>query len=656
MADPARIRSMLNGTGVFVAGVVLAAIAGMLVPGTQTKRSTVESDYRPTIAATTTDAVTGDGTRELLLESEHPAVPMNAAELLQSMGWTQDAAVTVVEFNQHYFSELRAADSEAFQSQIALLGRLQGRPAMLAFLESHPEFAGLLAGAVVSGDEDANLLLKVLVRFQREPVVHSLFTLSATPEDSIRLAQALDRDGDLIVRLVRNDSWYTLPWLLSYPGDVHVRRIFRKWVRDVIRQATNSGDPEAIDRATVLLTLHAPAVVELLTESEEFRDSFLTKHWPNLSRILERKSDEVEWGIFVSEPGVWRCFHELGADAVELFGSLGPLTVDLLMDPLMKPARPQVLDALRHSDETVLAALFNDELRSQPLFVDLLQRELKPGVLSAALGRLQSRPDTIPDKLAYFTGLDNSVLEDEVGPPPEGVQTWLPGYSLYYLSTRWIDGRRISGLDAVLAVADTALDVCPIVRGSSKGLKFIQKTVTNGLMERGVQIARKTVGTGSARTLLPWVLRESFAAPRHQFTALRRAACVDITGVIRHSFRYSGVGHHTFQRLTGLEARVFMRSDRRVLWNLGDLAGKHHIVGRVARHVMEEAAKDLVEPVIDHILPAGTDDRAAAEVTIDAAAELEFDGQPLPGLDRTWKRHMATWWLASAMGVFTEQD
>lgn len=91
-------------------------------------------------------------------------------------------------------------------------------------------------------------------------------------------------------------------------------------------------------------------------------------------------------------------------------------------------------------------------------------------------------------------------------------------------------------------------------------------------------------------------------------------------------FQKAGVGRETIKRLTGLEARVFMRSDARVLISPGN--GK-----AIAKAFLRETAESAVG-----------DGVMSTELAQQAA------GQAINSV-RAWQQHASGWWLANATGA-----
>ena len=121
------------------------------------------------------------------------------------------------------------------------------------------------------------------------------------------------------------------------------------------------------------------------------------------------------------------------------------------------------------------------------------------------------------------------------------------------------------------------------------GKQGLKTAVREATQEVGERLARE-IGKGAAsksirstlirqggealvRRGVPLILRVGDVA-----RTLAQKATLDITPLVRQSFKSSRLGRESYRLLTGLEARVFMRGDRRVLISLPDLlVGKNRV-------------------------------------------------------------------------------
>lgn len=475
------------------------------------------------------------------------------------------------------------------------------------------------------------------------------------------MADALQCDRDLILRLChRSSEQPALVWLLKMPTGDEAARAYREWVRGVLEKALDRSalyaEDEAMARALVLLDIHAPAVSELLQRDELFRRNFLERYWPRFCRALdiaaraeERAERDVLWMNYVVDPRVWRYYLDLwdkGEDSYHVFERYGVVAVGLMLAPEYRELRDEVFRVLRDADEGILVGLDDPELRSQPLFRELLRRKLPAWAVAKAVGVLLENPAEAPRQLRYWQSLSDDAFLKDLGPPPQGLKTWLPGYGLYYLAHKAAQGREVGAFDYLWAVTDVATLAVPVGKPATLGRPLVQTAVRKGVSQAVVSGTEKALAKAGTRALAPLVIKEAHLATRRKIvTALasKPLAAVDVTDAVRWSFgrlQGLGLGRKTFKAFTGLEARVFMRADRRVVFDVGKLFGSASAFGIVMRETAENAGFDLAmntRPGQDLVQTGATAVTQAPEV---AAKQLE-----------AWREHLSAWWTAVHTGA-----
>jgi hypothetical protein len=560
-------------------------------------------------------------------------------DALVAKGWAKPAAEAVARLNQPLFDLLREADPALVERQLNVLARLSHNDAAQATLVDHPELAGLLAGSLDADTEGPDLILRTLPRLDSDwAAVSSIYTLAADPETSVARARLLARDGDLVRRLWQRDAWSLVSSLETLPPSDPARSVYRTWVQSILTTALDSPADDALDRAQTLLTIHAPTVMSLVVQDPDFQTRLLNDIWPLFARTLEDHQGELEWGTYLADPAIWSFLKNYGQRGQILFNHCGPVALDLLTCPEYKDIRSQVFDTLDAGDQTTITALLDPTLRAQPLFLQLLKRNLPPGTRASAIGQLMAQPANAPYHLQRFAALSDQALTEELGPPPSGPVTWLPGYSLYEVVHKLSQGRDVTGLDTAFAAVDVAEGVF-MLKGASRGLKAVQVGLKNTLEKQGALITAQKIEKATARELYPWVLRQAYSSARSTMAAARRALCIDVTQAVRLAFQQGGLGRATFKRLTDLEARVFMRQDRRVLIDLSALVAKNHVVGRYLRETAVNAGVDL-----------GLQTRPSQAAIAGAVATASLTTDQLDA----WRRHVAAWWLANATGLLDQ--
>ena len=114
--------------------------------------------------------------------------------------------------------------------------------------------------------------------------------------------------------------------------------------------------------------------------------------------------------------------------------------------------------------------------------------------------------------------------------------------------------------------------------------------------------------------------------------AAGKATTFEVTKPIQLMFRYSGVSRETMKRLTGLEARLFMRSDARVFVRFTGLP--RALVGSRTIAFFERTGKDLVLGTLAESEPGQGVLHTVAETGLSAKDQL-FE----------WKKQISAWWL-----------
>jgi len=556
---------------------------------------------------------------------------------------------------------------------VALFARLGSQPEPVqASLERFPELAGLLAGSLEAHrDGPLRIVQSLPERSEDRHAILSLYAHFCDASDATRLADLLRRDQGLVLRLIAHDAlWPLLPWLLTVPDDPAVQKVYYDWLRKVFEEALESashGDTAALDRAAALLEAHARRVCQLLKQDVAFRRAFLEKYWPRFDAAVrnavnktppqpggssqeEVTERELAWFSYVADPRVWDYFHQLAGEGdlvFEVFDRWGLVAVDLALAPEYQDVRKRVLEALQKADELVIAALCDENLRKQPLFVELLKRDIRGGPLAKALHELQAAPAEAPRKLAYWQRLSDQALIEELGPPPEGPETWIPGYDVYHWLRKSSQAREMGWMDHLWAAVDVA-EMLLIVKGT-KVVASLGRSVGKTLARKGIQEGAELAAKASARKLLPLTFQHAAKTLRITLRNVtsHKLLQADITPIVRYTFQrlqQVGLGRKTFRYLTNLEARVFMRGDRRVVFRFADWFEKNSVMGRLLRETAETSGVDMVlrtQPGQEAIR-AGIH---AAEVGSEAAARQV----------QAWREHLSLWWIAVHTGA-VDQD
>ena len=618
-------------------------------------------------------------------------------QFLVRQGLSKEAADAIVQLNARYLASTWEEDRNQWEKTVALWTRLGSQPEPVQTeLVRCPELAGLLAGSLKAHkDGPIRIVQSLPPRTEDRQAILSLYGYYSEAADAIRLADLLAQDRDLVLRLIAHDALaLVLPWLLNVPEPAEVGNIYRRWLREVLQgalEASTHGDEHALDRANGLLDIHAQRVCQLLQEEESFRQAFLERYWPrfkntvrnallkvplqsagsrevspkssqpsdesNPAKVSEPDSHQQEvseadivWLHYVGDPRIWDYFHQLAeqeAIAFEVFDRWGIVAVDLVLAPEYRPIRGRVLEVLEKADQLVLEALSDENLRKQPLFVELMKRDIRGGPLAKALWELRAAPAEAPQKLAYWQRLSDQALIEELGPPPEGPKTWIPGYGAYYWLRKVSQGREMTWMDHIWALSDP-VDILFIAKGLGTVTRSVGGSVAKTLARRGIHEGAQLAAKAQPRHLAPLVLLHGAKTVRTELgtAAARKLLQADITPIVRYTFerlRQVGLGRKTFKYLTGLDARVLMRSDRRVVFRLADWFKQTSVTGRLLAVTAENAGFDLA-------LNSPPGQQAIQKVIQTAKVAPEAARKQL----QAWRAHLSLWWTAVHTGALDE--
>ncbi len=609
-------------------------------------------------------------------ETPPPAKPAPAkldyAALLVEAGWDRDAAGAVAALNAEWFEIQADENPNGLERQLKLLKDLGQRPELQPFLAEHPETAGLLAQV-----DDPNRVAESLGSGDDDyPFVAGLYVQHAAPSDADELAAALERNRDRIVALQRKGVLGCEALFLFDRQNPSVKE-YEAWLWEVIEPKLEASD-EVLASFIHLVLRHGGKIRQRLRDDAAFRSRFRGDLWPRLTRAVGGEHGMFE--LFVDEERIW---DVLALDnGEELVKQCGLLPVDLLFGypeighaPYPRKLHGRIAQVLLGRKEQTIHALM--KFRDEPQFHRLLARDLPSDTLSAALAQLFAAGPNYPARLALYEGLSATALADEVGPPPEGLITWIPFYyTVYEVPKKLLQGREPTGMEWFSAAVDPVFLIVDIASAGGTaaprkallvGTKETAEAATKKLVEKGaekvtekggekalvttlrntgLELAGKQLGKEAAeklgeKELLKWsvtgILSETSQVVKN---ALGKATTFEITKPLQFVFQHGGVGREAVKRWTGLEARHFMRGDARVFVRLTKLpaAVAGSFVSRTAIF-LERTAQDLTlgtaveSDAGQKILGEG------AQRVLSAAEELE-----------AWRKNVSAWWLLNAGG------
>lgn len=555
-----------------------------------------------------------------------------AIAILQEAGWEQAAAHTVIALNAPFLTvvaESSPSECEGIVRKLARLGDSRHAYARRR-LESMPKLAGLMANTLDSAADGPESVATAIGSDVNAEALVSLFALSATGDDAVALARVINRDRDLAVRLANLQDTNLLSWLEPKDmGDPEATEVYRTWARRIIADALTSNAEQGVDEAFAILSMHGERVAEVVQQDIAFRSNLMSRVYPVFRRVVLAVDDDgFSRDVYLMYPQIWEFIHRYPKDAENLLTKVGPAAVDVLMDPRFAGCTDGLLDVLSSADQRVIDGLLDERICQNSRFAAFLERPLPAKTRVAALQTLAESPERANRNLEEWSAMTRGGVIDALGEPATGAVTWLPGYSAAVLAKKIAQGRPVTGMDVAFATLD-AVEVVLMAKGGGATLRAIATSARKSAVKKiGTEAAEQFAKT-EARGMAPWMMRGAQKAGRQMLSAVREKLVIDMTPIVRGLYKRSGLNAKTFRYLDRLDARVFMRKDRRVVI---DLAGDHPL----GRFMSETAANAGVEKALENeaIVAAGRSAFVEGSKAVEAAS-----------------RNISAWWLMVGDGI-----
>lgn len=557
--------------------------------------------------------------------------------ILTADGWNEAAATAVFRLNWPRWEILENEDPKGWEGEMNSL-RLLARgksfgPHIALLLENRPETAGLLALAA-----DPVPLAKLLLNEKHYQVLANSFMKYVTASDVTAWTAALELHGDLIVPLLRRNVLFA-DEIFLYPKDTHGAAEYGKWLNEVIGSEL-AGSDEQIGNILNFVLSGGTTIRKRLDADASFRRDFRAQLWPKFMRMVReqgrRDGTAPSYDAFFAFPDeLWEVLAL--PDGEQLLARTGILAIDVLFGPdrYPKALHPSLIAVMLSGDAQTLDALM--KYGKEPLYLKVLEKKLPPETIAGINHKLDASRSDYPRLLGDYAGRASSVLIEEID-PPTGLHTWLPGYASYYLIRKVAQGRALDSSDYI-GVAGDLLMFVPVGGVAGKAIPGIKtalrKEALDFLAKQGVKECEKA----STEHLIPWVVRSAVIQfPATLQAQLVKATTVEITQSVQAAFKLCGIGRESFKRLTGLEARLFMRADGKVFVNVGEFAAKS-ASGRLLNNTTEALGLGVAQQT-----NAG---QQATRTVVQTGRKLKEDAA---GALNEWSQNAGAWWLGIASG------
>lgn len=559
-------------------------------------------------------------------------------------GWPPAAADRFLGLNGGWFAMLRRADPLAYGKQLTLLAALGNYPRLMPFLEEHPESAALFALA-----EKPTLWLRLFKSAGGDyDFIVNLYVVHAAPRDAERLTDALQNNGDLISRLYRRGLVGSEAIFFFDRADESGFE-YDQWLREILSVKLDKTDAELASLLNMLLK-YGPEIRLRLRSDESFRLAFRATIWPKLARVAADNHNMFD--LYLADPRIWDLLAR--PEGEELLRLRGPLPIDLLYGypelgraPYPADLHETVIQALLQGDEPTIRALM--KFRDEPLFHALARRAVSSSVKTAAFKKLFEAGDDYQELLGRYNTMTDKGLQDEVGPPPNLLQTWTPFYyTLWEVPNKLLQGRNLTSTDWFNSLADPVSFLYPVLK-IGVAVVNVRKTVLDitkedkidpDLKKTSLQVAKQQLGADLAaklsdQELIPFGVTGMLTRMQESYREkVATATIVDTTGPVRFMLGYSGTSHSSLESLDFIDGRILLRGDGRLLIQPGK-----DVRGRETNRYLAASAQGFVAATL---APHSGNKEGAS-----GGGPHKADHDDLTA----WRQNVSSWWLMQASGM-----
>ena len=574
---------------------------------------------------------------------------------LTEADWPQTAADALIDLNMDRFWWLQTNLEEFLNREFQAYGSLKLTAKQAELLALHPELAGVLL-AVRNREQFAEGILQLSDEKDRFAIINS-FVKYTEVEDLSDWSSAVASHGPSIAALLRLCPAWPIDSAFIYPQDnAEVAEAYAHWINELFdRDRLPSSDDEILS-LLMFVQANGPAIRARMADEPKFRSAFLSTIWPTFTECLrdaaESRQSRVPWEFFTDCDALWSLLSR--PDGKALFARSGEFAAELLygQQAVLPELREKAVQLLLLGNQELVGAAFSSSWSNNYLFVRLIRdRNLTDDQLLTCCQKLMSNKEPL-EQLDQWNQMSNEALAEDIGPPPGGIKTYIPGFAIYYAGKKIAQGRSVGWIDAVGIGGDvlTLATLGTATIATQSGKKAAEKAATAALQQKLRAEAVEDVAKLAGREIAEQAAQKDILAytanhalkmlPANLQKKLLTSTVLDLTDLTKAGFDISkrfGMDRGSFNKLTSLEARIFMRQDGKVLVSMPSL-----VVGSCysAAFLNATALNGLIDETIT--LPP-------VQQTIVDTIELVKDE------DALWKKNIACWWTTHAISTFNTQ-
>ena len=676
--------------------IILAILIAALFIVKNLIRSSVPS--QPSRSIETPQSSTKIRVQKPVLPSSDPAPDAHkyVIDALTSCGWTLAAAESVYDLNQPLLDQsYDLLGKEVLEKEFLSKLRRLGQPEYQQTLADCPEIASLLASALdVDPDGAHNIIQTLPVDAEGKQYMYGFYQMNADPDDAVQFAQLFQdvQIRDKYIELLEH-SPNAFSFLTFLPDIKQLREVneaaadaYRAWLFELFDEIVQcEPGSRSEEQIAFQLQIFSSNVKKALLDDPEFY-RFLPDCWSNFQTAIKQTvsedrgtDDEALWDFLNMDPMVLQFFYVYrDQNPIELYTQYGPAITGILMssdfvNPENRQARDRMVRLALAANDNTRFNLINSSLENSNGFVTLLNRNLSDHVyfcMFDELAQLNSSQSsqTPAQRIGYWNSLSNKVLAEEFDQTDPGAVAWIPGYDIVRLSRRSWNGQQVTwgdvgfaAVDAAFIVFDLAAIVVAVpsgggsivaVEAAKAGTKAGAKAGTKAVVKAGAKTAAKKTLENMTKEAAKTEAKKSVWGTFRVFKNANRffanefkklpSLNIDITKFVQYAFSQSKVGQKTFKKMSGLDARCFMRSDRRVLLDVSKIPQTQS--GTLVKRLLGDTAAACG---MTAALSTETGQAMASQAVETTQKTAHAASRKAEEIDKAWKRNLSLWWFAN---------
>jgi hypothetical protein len=534
---------------------------------------------------------------------------------LTDAGFSPDTADKIVERNLISWEILAENDPKELEAQLNQVAKIGKHRNTHYTLQRQPELAGLYAESLKISNDAPQKLDKVFQNpqyaFYFKNFCH-LHTLDI--KSCLVAAEQYQKNGDIILNLYNAGRSIPVPetYFDANPSNREAIEVYNQFRRLFILDALNSTSQDECDEKLDYIYHSAYELREILDRDDDVRIHFLDSYFPVMKRVAESNRDS-ELSL-LNTPLIFKLLKK--QEGEQLLKRHGTAAVNALApfmekDPIVMN---YAVNAMLNRNDVVLYAL--DRFRNDKELKNLLSRNISETDKEKLLQEVYENSDGGLKRLQYYDRLSDSALNDDLH-PYEGVGSYVPGYAVYKMIRKKINGQDVTVLEVTGAIIDGGFIVTEVALAiptagaslSGTALRTAAKQTVEGqlrkvgsrtaelagkrMAEKELVLGGKKITQGNTSKLLGQVAEQTLAKEGTNLLKL------DASPLVRTTFdkaRMFGISADKFKKYTGLDARIFMRPDRKVVLNfaaLGTLGAHGSFIG-IPKVVSRMTAENVV--------------------------------------------------------------